>query len=97
MKFLLQRRHLAPSHASTLYMPDPDKDSLIIEQVPDFFVTGHIHYSSVAHYRNVTTICGSCWQARTSFQEKMGHRPQPCRVPIVDLKTRNVKILKFGD
>jgi DNA polymerase II small subunit len=97
MKFLLQRRHLAPSHSSTLYMPDPEKDSLVIERVPDFFVTGHIHYSSVAHYRNVTMICGSCWQARTSFQEKMGHKPQPCRVPIVDLKTRNVKILKFGD
>ena len=97
MKFLLKRRHLAPTHSSTLYMPDPKRDCLIINRIPDFFVTGHIHKSSVSHYRNVTMICGSCWQSKTQFQEKMGHKPEPCRVPIVNLQTRAVKILKFGD
>jgi len=97
MQFLLQRRHLAPTHTSTLYIPDPDKDPLVIETAPDFFITGHIHKSSVSNYRNVTLISGSCWQSKTTFQEKVGHHPEPCRVPIVDLQTRNVKILKFLD
>ncbi|MFH1510869.1 MAG: DNA-directed DNA polymerase II small subunit [Candidatus Woesearchaeota archaeon] len=97
MKYLLKRRHLAPSHASTLYMPDPKGDFLVIEKVPDFFVAGHIHKSAVANYRGVTMICGSCWQSKTEFQEKVGHHPEPCRVPIVNLHTRNVKILRFGD
>lgn len=97
MKFLLKRRHLAPSHSSTLYMPDPNQDYLVIGKVPDFFVTGHIHKCSVSNYRNVTMICGSCWQSTTSFQEKMGHVPEPCRVPIVNLQTRNIKLLRFGD
>ncbi len=96
MKFLLKRRHLAPTHTSTLYIPDAKKDPLVIEKIPDFLLSGHIHKSVTANYRNTTLICGSCWQGKTLFQEKVGHNPEPSRVPIVNLKTRDVKILKFG-
>ena len=95
MKFLLQKRHLAPSYTSTLYIPDKNRDPLIINQIPDFFITGHIHKSIVANYRNITMICGSCWQSKTPFQEKVGHNPEPARVPVVNLQTREIKILKF--
>jgi DNA polymerase II small subunit len=95
MKFLLKRRHLAPTHTSTLYIPDVDRDPLVIESIPDFFVTGHIHKSSVSSYKNITIICGSCWQSKTPFQEKVGHHPEPCRVPIVNLQTREAKIMRF--
>ena len=96
MKFLLKRRHLALTHLSTQYVPDTKKDPLVIEKVPDFFLSGHIHKSVTANYRNTTLICGSCWQSKTAFQEKMGHNPEPSRVPIINLRTRDVKILKFG-
>ncbi len=95
MKFLLKRRHLAPTHSSTLYIPDVNSDPLVINKVPDFFVTGHIHKAMAANYRNVTTICGSCWQEKTSFEEKMGLHPEPTRVPIINLQTREIKILRF--
>ncbi|MFC1704781.1 DNA-directed DNA polymerase II small subunit [Nanoarchaeota archaeon] len=96
MKFLLKKRHLAPTHTSTLYMPHSEKDPLVIEKIPDLFVTGHIHKSIVANYKNTTMVSGSCWQSKTSFQERVGHNPEPSRVPIINLKTRDVKILKFG-
>jgi len=95
MSFLLQRRHLAPTYKSTLCIPDTEKDPLVIEQIPDFFVTGHIHKSIAANYKNITLICGSCWQSKTTFQEKVGHNPEPARIPIVNLQTRQIKILKF--
>ena len=95
MKFLLKRRHLAPTHASTLYIPDAKQDPLLISKIPDFFISGHIHKSIAANYKNITLISGSCWQSKTSFQEKVGHNPEPGRVPIVNLKTREIKILKF--
>jgi DNA polymerase II small subunit len=95
MKFLLKRRHLAPTFGSTPYFPAHKEDPLLIQKIPDFFITGHIHYSKVANYKGVTMICGSCWQGKTDFQEKLGHEPEPARVPIVNLKTREVKILKF--
>ncbi|MBW2974621.1 DNA-directed DNA polymerase II small subunit [Candidatus Woesearchaeota archaeon] len=95
MKFLLRRRHLAPTHTSTLYAPDAQQDPLVIAREPDFFITGHIHKSIAANYRNITLISGSCWQSKTSFQEKVGHNPEPGRIPLVNLKTREIKILKF--
>ncbi len=96
MKFLLQRRHLAPTYASTLAIPDSEKDTLVIEDIPDFFVCGHLHKCAVANYKTTTMICGSTWQSKTLFQEKVGHRPEPARVPIVNLQTRVPTILKFA-
>jgi DNA polymerase II small subunit len=95
MKFMLKRRHLAPAYKSTLFIPEIDYDGLVIEKIPDFFITGHIHKTAVSNYRNVTLICGSCWQSKTTFQEKVGHHPEPARVPVVNLKTRKVSILNF--
>jgi len=97
MRFLLQRRHLAPTHTSTQYIPDTKRDPLVIDTVPDFFISGHIHKSVSANYKGTTLICGSCWQSKTAFQEKVGHHPEPSRVPVVNLKTRDIKILKFGN
>ena len=94
MKHLLQRRHLAPTFTSTPYVPTKE-DHLLIKEIPDFFLTGHLHKCAISSYKNVTLICGSCWQSTTAFQEKLGHHPEPARVPIVNLKTREMKILKF--
>ncbi len=96
MKFLLKRRHLAPSFKSTPYFPGHAEDPLLIKRVPDFFVTGHIHYSSVANYKGIIMISCSCWQGKTTFQEKLGHKPEPARLPLVNLKTREIKVLRFG-
>ncbi|MDP3697976.1 MAG: metallophosphoesterase [Nanoarchaeota archaeon] len=96
MKFLLKRRHLAPSFKSTPYFPGHKEDPLLIKKIPDFLISGHIHYSNVANYKGVTTVCGSCWQDITTFQEKLGHQPEPARVPLVNLKTREIRVLNFG-
>jgi len=95
MQLLLKKRHLCPTHTSSLYIPDAEKDPLVITKIPDFFITGHLHYVSISNYKNVTMICCSCWQGKTSFQEKLGHDPQPCKVPVVNLKTRKVVLLEF--
>ncbi|HLC54991.1 MAG TPA: metallophosphoesterase [Candidatus Nanoarchaeia archaeon] len=95
MKFLLQKRHLAPSHAATVYVPSLANDPMVIGQVPDIFACGDMHRSDVASYNNVTTINGSCWQAKTDFQEKTGNNPDFCKVPCVNLKTREVTVLEF--
>ena len=96
MKLLLQKRHLAPSHASNQYLPDTKTDPLVIDVVPDLFVSGHIHRANIGNYRNVSTISSSCWQGKTIFQERTGHKPEPSRVPVVDLKTRQIRMMRFG-
>ena len=97
MKFLLQKRHLAPTHGSTPIIIDTELDNLIIDKVPDFFASGHIHKTSISNYGKTTMISGSCWQSKTVFQDKVGHHPEPGRVPIINLKTRSVKLMKFCD
>lgn len=95
MQFLLKRRHVCPTHTSTQYVPDHMQDPLVISTVPDIFVSGDIHYTSVASYNNVTLICSSCWESATDFQIKLGHDPEPARVPLVNLQTRKVRVLRF--
>ncbi len=96
MKLFLQKRHLAPTHTSTLYIPDVESDPLVIEKVPDFFVTGHIHRASVSSYNNTIMLNCSSWLAQTDYQEKVGLEPQPARAIIANLKSREIKVLKFS-
>lgn len=95
MRFLMQRRHLAPSHTSTLYIPDPVKDHLVVNQIPDFFVTGHIHRVTVDTYKNITLLNCSSWLEETAYQQKVGLVPEPARVILVNMQTRDAKILRF--
>ncbi|MFC1723932.1 hypothetical protein ACFL0V_07375, partial [Nanoarchaeota archaeon] len=97
MEFLLKRRHLAPTHKSTLYLPDEKRDHLVIEKVPDFFVSGHIHRVSATNYRNVTCLNCGCWLRTTEYQEKAGIEPQPGKAVLVGLHDRKVKILNFHE
>ncbi|MCK4919386.1 MAG: hypothetical protein KAS01_03280, partial [Candidatus Pacebacteria bacterium] len=42
-------------------------------------------------------ICNSCWQTQTAFEEKVGNQPDYCKVPVLNLKTKEIKILDFED
>ncbi|MEK6823689.1 MAG: metallophosphoesterase [Nanoarchaeota archaeon] len=94
MKYLLKHRHLAPTHGSTQYYPHKE-DQLIIKNVPDIFVSGHTHKCGISYYNNVLIISTSCWEAMTPYQEKFGNEPDHCKVPMLNLKTRAIKILDF--
>ncbi|MFH1972351.1 MAG: metallophosphoesterase [archaeon] len=97
MEFLLKKRHLSPTHSATLYMPDVEEDPLIINTIPDFFVTGHTHHEvTIKNFKNITLIGAGSWQKMTSYQEKFGHTNIiPSKVPIINLKTRQVKVMDF--
>ena len=95
-KHLLKRRHLAPTHSAVVYIPG-EKDSLMIRKIPDIFTTGEMHRLDVDSYNNIITIANSCWQSLTDYGEKVGHHPDYCKVPMLNLKTREIKILDFSD
>lgn len=95
ISFLLRRRHLAPTHGSTLFFPTTEKDPLMIREIPDLFVSGHIHKSGIGYYNNLPIISCSCWQARTAFQGKVGHVPDLCKVPVFNFKDRSIKLMDF--
>ena len=96
MRYLLKNHHLAPTHSSTQHFPS-EKDGLLIDEIPDIFVSGHLHKSGVEYHNNILVISNSCWEYLTPFQEKLGNKPDFCKVPLFNLKTRQVKILDFYD
>jgi DNA polymerase II small subunit len=95
MVFLLKKRHLAPTHGSTQYQLGYKDDPLVIDQIPDFFATGHIHRATARNYRNITLLNCSCWVAQTEYQEQRGLVPDPARAIYVNLQTRETKIIAF--
>lgn len=96
-KHVLKKRHLGPQHTTTTKLPTPGYDSLVIREVPEIVATGDLHRADVANHKGLLLISGSCWQSITPFEEKVGNVPDPCKVPIVNLKTWEAKILDFTD
>jgi len=96
VKHMLKRRHLAPAHSSVVYVPNAERDPLVISEVPNILCTGEVHRLDIERHNGVLIITGSCWQSQTDFEEKIGNIPDPCKVPIFNLKTGEIKILDFG-
>ena len=95
VKFLLEKRHVAPSHGATLYIPDSQNDTLVIRKMPDFFICGHTHKLSLANYKGCTIVSCGCWVEMSDYQEKMGMYPDVGKTVIVNTKTRKPHILNF--
>jgi DNA polymerase II small subunit len=57
---LLEYRHLCPEYGSSIPLALYNKDYLVISDIPDVFVTGHIHQAFYQEYKGVKIIsCGS--------------------------------------
>jgi DNA polymerase II small subunit len=97
VKHLLLRRHLAPSHGATVYIPSKEEDSMLIKEVPDIVITGDLHKTDIENYNGVLIISNSCWQSMTAFEEKVGNQPDPCKVPLLNLQSGAIKILDFSE
>ena len=96
VRHMLKRRHLAPTHSSVVYIPNLRLDPLVIAEVPDILCTGEVHRLDIESYNGTLIITGSCWQAQTPFEEKVGNIPDPAKVPVLNIKTRELKIFDFG-
>jgi DNA polymerase II small subunit len=96
MKIMLKKRHLSPTYGGYTPLAPEHEDYMLISQVPDIFVTGHVHTSFIDNYRGVTLINASSWQSQTSYQKMMNFVPDSGKLPIVDLKTGNATTMDFS-
>jgi DNA polymerase II small subunit len=95
MREMLRKRHLAPIYGGKTPIAPEAEDHLIIDQVPDIFVTGHVHAAGVGEHRGVVLVNSSTWQAQTSFQKMHNIDPVPARLPIVDLHSGEAVVKAF--
>jgi DNA polymerase II small subunit len=97
MKRMLSMRHLAPSYGMKTPLAPLPRDGLVIDPVPDIFVTGHTHTFGVERWRGILLLNASTWLAETDYQRMRNIRPVPARATVVDLQDGGVKALDlFG-
>jgi DNA polymerase II small subunit len=96
MKEMLRRRHLAPVYGEKTALAPEQKDYLVIDRVPDIFVTGHVHTCRLAEYRGIKLINASAWQSQTSFQRMHNVVPEPAKVPLISLGSGEMWVEDFS-
>lgn len=95
MKQMVVRRHMAPMYGARNALAPEKKDYLAIEQIPDIFVSGHVHGAGWMEYRGVRMINASTWQAQTDYQKQHNFNPDPGVMPMVHLGTGAVTMKNF--
>jgi DNA polymerase II small subunit len=96
MADMLKRRHMAPIYGEKTALAPEQKDYLVIDRVPDIFVTGHIHGCRIDEYRGIKLINASAWQSQTAFQRMHNQTPDPAKVPMVNLGTGETWVEDFS-
>ncbi|HIJ17973.1 MAG TPA: DNA-directed DNA polymerase II small subunit, partial [Thermoplasmata archaeon] len=96
MREMLRRRHLAPVYGERTALAPEKKDYLVIDQVPNIFVTGHVHKCGIAEYRGIKLINASAWQSQTEFQRMHNQVPDPAKVPMIDLGSGEMWVEDFS-
>ncbi len=92
---LLRRRHLAPIYGGKVPLAPLPRDYLVVEEVPQFFVTGHVHSYAYARWKGVHMINASTWQAQTAYQKMLNFQPDPCVATVAHLDTLTVEEKRF--
>ncbi|HZY94160.1 MAG TPA: DNA-directed DNA polymerase II small subunit [Candidatus Bathyarchaeia archaeon] len=95
MEYQLRARHLAPEYGKWTSIGPEAEDYLVIDRVPDVFQSGHLHVTGTRGYRGTTMVNSGAWQGQTDYQKRMGVVPQPGLLPVINLKTLDVKMIDF--
>jgi len=92
---MMKRRHMAITYGAKTPLAPEVKDYMVINPVPDIFVTGHVHRTAVHRQAGITLINASAWQSQTPFQKMHNFHPDPAKIIVTNLKTGRCKILDF--
>ncbi len=95
MKQMLQSRHVAAIYGERTPVAPEHHDYLVINTVPDIFVTGHVHVPGIEGYRGVQMVNSGTWQSQTTYQKMLNFTPDPCKMPLMDLQTLRGTLVDF--
>jgi len=96
IKDLLNSRQLSPEYGFTDTIIDKNA-SLVLDIIPDIILTSHFHRCNVDVKNNILMVNGSCWIKNPKYFNKKGIESEYCKVPIINLKNREIKIMDFNN
>ena len=89
VELLVRCRHIAPTYGQSTPIAPEKVDRLVIKDVPDVVLMGHIHIHEVKRYKGITLISSGSFQDQTPFQKRMKLDPTPGVISVFNLKTHN--------
>lgn len=95
MKRMLESRHLAPKYGDITPVAPEHHDYLVVNEVPDLFITGHVHVPGIEMYRGVQMVNCGTWQSQTTYQKMLNFTPDPAKMPLIDLQTLRGTLVDF--
>ena len=90
MRHFLKARHMSPIYGSRTPIAPETEDMMVIDDIPDIFHSGHVHFVGLDMYKGVLILNSGAWQRQTDFQESVGITPTPGMAIIVNLQTMKV-------
>lgn len=95
MQLMLEKRHLAPMFGKGVRISPEEEDYMVLEDIPDVLVSGHVHKIGAKEYNGVKIVNPGCWVGQTNFQEKLNIDPDVGYASIMNLKTGDMKLRQF--
>ena len=89
VELLLKCRHIAPTYGRSTPIAPETVDRLVIKDIPDVVLMGHIHIHEVKRYKGITLISSGSFQDQTLYQKRMNIDPTPGVISVFNLKTHN--------
>lgn len=87
IELLLRCNHVAPIYGTGTPIAPEKVDRLVIKEIPDVVVMGHIHIYESKRYKGVTLVSSGSFQDQTSYQKRMKLEPTPGVLSVFNLQT----------
>jgi len=89
---LLEYRHLSPEYGSFTSIAPYSKDYLVINDIPDVLITGHLHLANFGIYKGVRIVsCGS-FEHPDSNQSETKKESSVGVFPVIDTTTGEIEL-----
>ena len=97
MKEMLRKRHLAPMWGERNALSPEEEDQMVIEAVPDLFVTGHTHAHQMEWWRGIPLVVSSTFQRETDFMQMLGYKPKKGYLSVYNIQNREMRVVAFDE
>ena len=90
---LLEYRHLHPEYGSYNPLAPFKRDYLVIDEIPDVFVSGHLHHAYFEEYKGIKIITCGTFQRENQRKTQLKGKVSLGIIPILDTVTGSVEMI----
>jgi DNA polymerase II small subunit len=93
IKQLLEYRHLYPEYGSYNPLAPFNKDYLVIDEIPNVIVSGHLHHAYFEEYKGIKIITCGTFQRENQKTTQLEGKVSLGVIPILDTVSGNVEMV----